>query len=77
MAANSQLMPAKHRDQLRTLVVLKGYSCIACGSGMKAIDQQKKLYDFVYGKPPNKPSQYEGSFRLQSFIYTCSSQGCE
>ena len=52
-------MPAKHRDQLCTLVVLKGYSCIACGSGMRAMDQQKKLYEFVYGKPPNRPSQYD------------------
>ena len=58
MAANSQLMPEKHRNILRGLIVLRGYSSIACGSGMKAIDQQKKIYEFLYDKLPNKPSQY-------------------
>ena len=57
--ASPQLIPAKHRDKLKVLVVLKGYSSIACGEGMKVGDQQKKLHEFVYGSPPDKISHID------------------
>ena len=44
----STLIPAKHRDQLRVLIVLKGYSSIACGKGMRALDQQNALFEFAH-----------------------------
>ena len=56
MSTNSSLIPAKHRDKLKILLVLKGYSSIACGRGMKVLQQQKELYNFYYGDPPNKVS---------------------
>ena len=52
-SSDSELLPAKHRDKLRMLLVLKGYSSIACGRGMKVIDQRTKLHQFFYGDPPN------------------------
>ena len=55
----SLLLPAKHRDKLKLVVVLCGYSAIACGHGMKGIEQQKKLHEFYYGKPPDKVSNVE------------------
>ena len=59
MSSQSSLIPAKHRDKLRILVILKGYSYIACGKGMKVLDQQIKLNKYVYGKQPNKVSNLE------------------
>ena len=50
----SLLLSAKHRDKLKRVVVLCGYSAIARGRGMKGIEQQKKLHKFYYGKPPDK-----------------------
>ena len=41
------------------LLVLKGYSSISCGRGMKALDQQKELAAFVLGRPPQKVSHAE------------------
>ena len=55
----SPIIPVKHRDKLKVLLVLKGYSVISCGKGMKALDQQRRLYDFLYGVPPNKASHIE------------------
>ena len=59
MSSQLSLIPAKHRNKLKILVVLKGFSHIACGKGMKVQDHQKKLFDFVYGKPPHVVSNYE------------------
>ena len=41
MSVQTSLIPAKHQDKLKILLVLKGYLSIACGQGMKALDQQK------------------------------------
>ena len=57
--SSSPIISAKHRDKLKVLLVLKGYSAISCGKGMKALDQQKRLYDFLYGAPPHKVSHIE------------------
>ena len=59
MSSQSSLIPAKHHGKLKILVVLKGFSHMACEKGMKVQDQQKKLFDFVYGKPPHVVSNYE------------------
>ena len=48
-----------HRDKLKVLLVLKGYSSIACGRGMKVLDQRKNLHEFYYGEPPNKVSHVD------------------
>ena len=59
MSHQSTLIPAKHRDKLKVLLVLKGYSKIACGRGMKANKQQKELNRYVYGDPPNHVSNID------------------
>ena len=38
---------------------MQGFFHIACGKEMKVQDQQKKLFDFVYGEPPDVVSNYE------------------
>ena len=53
MLQQSSLIPAKHRDKLKVLLVLKGYSKVSCGRGMKALDQQQELHNFLYGDPPH------------------------
>ena len=42
----TNLITAKHLDNLRLLVFLRGYSFISCGRWMKDLDQQQKNYDF-------------------------------
>lgn len=59
MSQQSSLVPAKHRDKLKVLLGLKGYSSIACGRGMKAVDQQKEIFKFYYGDPPNRVSHVD------------------
>ena len=59
MSSQSSLIPVKQSNKHKIQVVLKGFSHIACGKGMKVQDQQKKLFDFVYGKPPHVVSNYE------------------
>ena len=54
MSLKTSPIPAKQQGKLNILLVLKGYSLIACGRGMKAQNQQKNLYIFYYGNPPNK-----------------------
>ena len=56
MSQQPSIIPAKHRDKLKVLLILKGYSSIACGRGMKAVDQQKELFKYYYGDPPNRVS---------------------
>ena len=35
------------------MLVLKGYSKIACERGMKVLEQQQQLHRYVYGDPAN------------------------
>ena len=53
---SSLLLPLKHCDKLKIVVVLCGYSAIACGWGMRGIEQQNNLHKFYYRKYPDKVS---------------------
>ena len=44
---------------LEILLILKGYSSIAYKRGMKAVDQQKDLFKYYYGDPPNRVSHVD------------------
>ena len=57
--SSSQIIPAKNRDKLKVLLVLKGYSSIACGEWIRVVDQQKRLHEFVYGCPPDGVSHID------------------
>ena len=59
MPLQSTLIPTKHRDQLRVLTVLKGYSSIACGKEMRVLNQQNALFEFVYRIGRNKVSHVD------------------